>query len=85
MFERINNFLDLSEKFISLLKFAGYIILAIFIYSDFVLNGMAKVSTADESIKSVAISLFTDRIIYTSISLAILEAIGNLIVVLKKR
>ena len=83
MFEAIKIYFDLGERLVSLAKSAGYILLACFIYLDFVLKGVAEVSLADENIKNLAFNLFSARIIYTSIVVAILEALGNLLVTFK--
>lgn len=83
MLETYKTFCDIGERLLSLGKFSGYILLALFVYWDFILKGAAEVSMADESLKSLAFNLFSARIIYTTIVLACLEAAGNLLAVLK--
>jgi hypothetical protein len=62
-------------RLLNVLKFMGYGLLAVFIYMDFILSGVFSNS---ESI-SVEAVLLNEKLIYTSIIVAVLEAIGNII------
>ncbi|ANC77167.1 hypothetical protein ABE65_010285 [Fictibacillus phosphorivorans] len=82
--------MKLINYYLNLLKFGGYLLLALFVYAEFNYYGAVTLKSEhlgitndllfekNEEVKVGALML-SSNLIYTSIVLALLEALGNLL------